>query len=71
MRTLALLVVNAGSSSVKLAVFAYPPHGDPARRPLHESEAVETGNSVSIRFDAEPAGLAYRLWRARTRRPEG
>ncbi|KAG8152513.1 hypothetical protein BFF94_017540 [Burkholderia catarinensis] len=57
MRTLALLVVNAGSSSVKFAVFAYPPHGDPARRPLHEGEAVETGNSVSIRFDAEPAGM--------------
>lgn len=56
MRTLALLVVNAGSSSVKFAVFAYPPHDDPARRPLHEGEAVETGNSVSIRFDAEPAG---------------
>ncbi|AXF24019.1 acetate kinase [Burkholderia pyrrocinia] len=56
MRTLALLVVNAGSSSVKFALFAFPPHGDPARRPLHEGEAVETGNSVSIRFDAEPAG---------------
>ncbi|PFH21045.1 acetate/propionate family kinase [Burkholderia sp. JKS000303] len=56
MRTLALLVVNAGSSSVKFAIFAYPPHGDPARRPLHEGEAVETGNSVSIRFDAEPVG---------------
>ncbi|MCA8000105.1 acetate/propionate family kinase [Burkholderia metallica] len=56
MRTLALLVVNAGSSSVKFAVFAYPPHGDPARRPLHEGEAVATGNSVSIRFDAAPGG---------------
>ncbi|KVF18432.1 acetate/propionate family kinase [Burkholderia cepacia] len=56
MRTLALLVVNAGSSSVKFALFAYPPHDDPARRPLHEGEAVETGNGVSIRFDAEPAG---------------
>lgn len=56
MRTLALLVVNAGSSSVKFAVFAYPPHGDPARRPLHEGEAVETGNGVSIRFDAAPGG---------------
>ncbi|KUY81326.1 acetate kinase [Burkholderia cepacia] len=55
MRTLALLVVNAGSSSVKFALFAYPPHDDPARRPLHEGEAVETGNGVSIRFDAEPA----------------
>ncbi|CAM2175927.1 acetate/propionate family kinase [Burkholderia sp. AU19243] len=54
MRTLALLVVNAGSSSVKFAVFAYPPHGDPARRPLHEGEAVAVGNGVSIRFDAEP-----------------
>ncbi|HHX4054704.1 MAG: acetate/propionate family kinase [Burkholderia contaminans] len=56
MRTLALLVVNAGSSSVKFAVFAYPPHGDPARRPLHEGEAVETGNGVSLRFDAAPGG---------------
>ncbi|WP_175867125.1 acetate/propionate family kinase [Burkholderia contaminans] len=56
MRTLALLVVNAGSSSVKFAVFAYPPHGDPARRPLHEGEAIETGNGVSIRFDAAPGG---------------
>ncbi|KWC92229.1 acetate/propionate family kinase [Burkholderia cepacia] len=56
MRTLALLVVNAGSSSVKFALFAYPPHDDPARRPLHEGEAVETDNGVSIRFDAEPAG---------------
>ncbi|WP_176049756.1 acetate/propionate family kinase [Burkholderia sp. BCC1644] len=56
MRTLALLVVNAGSSSVKFALFAYPPRDDPARRPLHEGEAVETGSSVSIRFDAEPAG---------------
>lgn len=55
MRTLALLVVNAGSSSVKFALFAYPPHDDPTRRPLHEGEAVETGNGVSIRFDAEPA----------------
>ncbi|OXJ07107.1 acetate/propionate family kinase [Burkholderia sp. HI2500] len=56
MRTLALLVVNAGSSSVKFAVFAYPPHGNPARRPLHEGEAIETGNGVSIRFDAAPGG---------------
>ncbi|HDR9482992.1 TPA: acetate/propionate family kinase [Burkholderia aenigmatica] len=56
MRTLALLVINAGSSSVKFAVFAYPPHGDPARRPLHEGEAVATGNSVSVRFDAAPGG---------------
>ncbi|MCA8294861.1 acetate/propionate family kinase [Burkholderia sp. AU30198] len=56
MRTLALLVVNAGSSSVKFAVFAYPPHGDPVRRSLHEGEAVATGNSVSIRFDAAPGG---------------
>ncbi|TGN94252.1 acetate/propionate family kinase [Burkholderia sp. USMB20] len=56
MRTLALLVVNAGSSSVKFALFACPPHGDPARRPLHEGEAVAAGNSVSIRFDAEPDG---------------
>ncbi|VWB87239.1 putative acetate kinase [Burkholderia lata] len=56
MRTLALLVVNAGSSSVKFAVFAYPPHGDPARRPLHEGEAVATGNSVSVRFDGAPGG---------------
>ncbi|MPV69313.1 acetate/propionate family kinase [Burkholderia sp. BE17] len=55
MRTLALLVVNTGSSSVKFAVFAYPPHDDPARRPLHEGEAVDTGNGMSIRFDAEPA----------------
>ncbi|MBY4866518.1 acetate/propionate family kinase [Burkholderia sp. Bp9017] len=56
MRTLALLVVNAGSSSVKFAVFAYPPHGDPERRPLHEGEATGSGNNVSIRFDAEPDG---------------
>ncbi|MBY8604722.1 acetate/propionate family kinase [Burkholderia arboris] len=56
MRTLALLVVNAGSSSVKFAVFAYPPHGDPVRRPLHEGEAVAAGNSVSIRFDAVQGG---------------
>ncbi len=35
MRTLALLVVNAGSSSVKFSIFAYPPHGDPVQRPLH------------------------------------
>ncbi|MCA8276216.1 acetate/propionate family kinase [Burkholderia sp. AU30280] len=56
MRTLALLAVNAGSSSVKFAVFAYPPHGDPARRPLHEGEAAATGNGVSIRFDAAPGG---------------
>lgn len=54
MRTPVLLVVNAGSSSVKFAIFAYPPHGDPARRPLHEGEAVATGDGVSIRFDAEP-----------------
>ncbi|RQR34180.1 MULTISPECIES: acetate/propionate family kinase [unclassified Burkholderia] len=72
MRTLALLVVNAGSSSVKFAVFAYPPHGDPARRPLHDGEAVATGNGVSIRFDAEPgdslplvAGDPYRAVLAR------
>ncbi|WP_175916250.1 MULTISPECIES: acetate/propionate family kinase [unclassified Burkholderia] len=56
MRTLALLVVNAGSSSVKFSIFAYPPHGDPVRRPLHDGEAVAAGNSVSIRFDAEPDG---------------
>ena len=61
MRTLALLVVNAGSSSVKFAVFAYPPHGDPERRPLHEGEAVETGNGVTIRFDAEPDGVLPRV----------
>ncbi|WP_322025535.1 acetate/propionate family kinase [Burkholderia sp. BCC1977] len=72
MRTLALLVVNAGSSSVKFAIFAYPPHGDPARRPLHEGEAVAAGNSVSIRFDADPgrvlpldAGDPYRAVLAR------
>ncbi|WP_321850756.1 acetate/propionate family kinase [Burkholderia diffusa] len=56
MRTLALLVVNAGSSSVKFSIFAYPPHGDPVRRPLHDGEAVAAGNSVSIRFDADPDG---------------
>ncbi|KWO57606.1 acetate/propionate family kinase [Burkholderia territorii] len=56
MRTLALLVVNAGSSSVKFSIFAYPPHGDPARRPLHDGEAVAAGNGVSIRFDADPEG---------------
>ncbi|RQR35068.1 acetate/propionate family kinase [Burkholderia sp. Bp9143] len=61
MRTLALLVVNAGSSSVKFAVFAYPPHGDPVRRPLHDGEAVATGNGVSIRFDAEPGGSLPRV----------
>ncbi|RQS21398.1 acetate/propionate family kinase [Burkholderia sp. Bp8998] len=72
MRTLALLVVNAGSSSVKFGVFAYPPHGDPARRPLHDGEAVATGDGVSIRFDAEPgdslprvAGDPYRAVLAR------
>lgn len=56
MRTLALLVVNAGSSSVKFAVFAYP---------LHEGEAVATGNGMSIRFDAEPdaARAAMRVLR--------
>ncbi|KWA28758.1 acetate/propionate family kinase [Burkholderia territorii] len=56
MRTLALLVVNAGSSSVKFSIFAYPPHSDPARRPLHDGEAVAAGNGVSIRFDADPEG---------------
>ncbi|KVV38112.1 acetate kinase [Burkholderia territorii] len=56
MRTLALLVVNAGSSSVKFSIFAYPPHDDPARRPLHDGEAVAAGNGVSIRFDADPEG---------------
>ncbi|KVC23282.1 acetate kinase [Burkholderia diffusa] len=56
MRTLALLVVNAGSSSVKFSIFAYPPHGDPVRRPLHDGEAVAAGNGVSIRFDADPDG---------------
>ncbi|AOI99778.1 acetate/propionate family kinase [Burkholderia sp. LA-2-3-30-S1-D2] len=56
MRTLALLVVNAGSSSVKFSIFAYPPHGDPVRRPLHDGEAVAAGNSVSIRFDADSDG---------------
>ncbi|MGU7812179.1 acetate/propionate family kinase [Burkholderia sp. AW49-1] len=56
MRTLALLVVNAGSSSVKFSIFAYPPHGDPVRRPLHDGEAVAAGSSVSIRFDADPDG---------------
>ncbi|MCA8204662.1 acetate/propionate family kinase [Burkholderia sp. AU33545] len=56
MRTLALLVVNAGSSSVKFSIFAYPPHGDPVRQPLHGGEAVAAGNSVSIRFDADSDG---------------
>lgn len=56
MRTLALLVVNAGSSSVKFALFAYPPHGDPARRPLHDGEAVAAGNGIAIRFDADRDG---------------
>ncbi|MCW3503875.1 acetate/propionate family kinase [Burkholderia cenocepacia] len=56
MRTLALLVVNAGSSSVKFSIFAYPPHGDPVQRPLHDGEAVAAGNGVSIRFDADPDG---------------
>lgn len=41
---------------MKFAVFAYPPHGDPARQPLHEGEAVAAGNSVSIRFDAVQDG---------------
>jgi acetate kinase len=54
MRTLALLAINAGSSSVKFAVYAWPPHGDPARRPLHEGEAIDTGHGVAIRFDAAP-----------------
>jgi len=51
---LALLVVNAGSSSVKFAVFAWPARGDPERRPLHEGEAINTGNEVSICFDDLP-----------------
>lgn len=54
MRTLALLAINAGSSSVKFAAFAWPPHGAPERRPLHEGEAIDTGNGVAIRFDAAP-----------------
>ncbi|WP_321939661.1 acetate/propionate family kinase [Paraburkholderia sp. J8-2] len=54
MRTLALLVINTGSSSMKFAIFAWPPHGDPDRRSLHEGEAVITGNDVAIRFDAAP-----------------
>lgn len=54
MRTLALLVVNAGSSSVKFAVFAYAPNGDPERRPLHEGEAIACGDGVSIKCDADP-----------------
>ncbi|KML57611.1 hypothetical protein VL15_14310 [Burkholderia cepacia] len=39
MRTLARLVVNAGSSTMKFAVFAFPPHDDPAQRPPHEGDA--------------------------------
>ncbi|WP_330728717.1 acetate/propionate family kinase [Burkholderia multivorans] len=54
MRTLALLVVNAGSSSVKFALFAYPPHGDPARRPLHGGEAVDTGDGIVLCVDGGP-----------------
>ncbi|KVT41267.1 acetate/propionate family kinase [Burkholderia ubonensis] len=57
MRTRAILVINAGSSSVKFAVFAYPPHGDPDRRPLHDGEAVDASDGVTIRFDAEPPRL--------------
>ncbi|AOJ76450.1 acetate/propionate family kinase [Burkholderia ubonensis] len=56
MRTRAILVINAGSSSVKFAVFAYPPHGDPERRPLHDGEAVAAGNGIAIRFDADRDG---------------
>ncbi|WP_028218983.1 acetate/propionate family kinase [Paraburkholderia oxyphila] len=55
MRTLALLAINAGSSSVKFAVFAWPAHGDPERRPRHEGEAVVAGNGATIRFDGAPA----------------
>lgn len=54
MRTLAVLVINTGSSSVKFAVFAYPPDGDPRRTPLRAGEAADTGNGISIRFDGEP-----------------
>ncbi|MDA0574875.1 acetate/propionate family kinase [Burkholderia gladioli] len=55
MRTLSLLVINTGSSSLKFAVFAYPPQGDPERRPLHRGEAWDAGGGMSIRFDDEPA----------------
>ncbi|KVT50912.1 acetate/propionate family kinase [Burkholderia ubonensis] len=54
MRTRAILVINAGSSSVKFAVFAYPPHGDPQRRPVHDGEALVSSDGVGVRFDAEP-----------------
>jgi len=57
MRTLAVLVINTGSSSIKFAVFAYPPHGAPGRSPLREGEASDTGKGMSIRFDAEPERL--------------
>ncbi|KWK51280.1 acetate kinase [Burkholderia stagnalis] len=54
MRTLALLVLNTGSSSIKFGVFAYPPRGVPERRPLYEGEARGSGSGMSIRFGAEP-----------------
>ncbi|CAM2188616.1 Acetate kinase [Paraburkholderia sacchari] len=60
MRTLALLVVNAGSSSVKFAVFAWPAHGDPQRQPLHEGEAIDAADGIAIRFDAAPARLLHK-----------
>jgi len=54
MRTLALLVLNTGSSSIKFGVFTYPPRGAPERRPLYDGEARDDGNGMSIRFGTEP-----------------
>ncbi|KWF30490.1 acetate/propionate family kinase [Burkholderia pseudomultivorans] len=60
MRTRAVLAINTGSSSVKFAVFAHPPHGDPDRRPLHEGEADDGGDGMRIRYDAQPPRLLPR-----------
>ncbi|NVE25548.1 acetate/propionate family kinase [Burkholderia glumae] len=54
MRILSLLAINTGSSSIKFAVFAHAPHGDPERRPLHAGQACDEGAGMTIRFDDEP-----------------
>ncbi|KVE38154.1 acetate/propionate family kinase [Burkholderia sp. TSV86] len=54
MRIRTLLVLNAGSSSIKFALYAYPPHGDPARQPLHAGEVQDIGGHASLRVDGEP-----------------